>query len=65
MASRLDRWEIVVDKRKGCCSILNTQPEDRVSREAEFGQFTDDEVQRIERIVAGSFEGFGERGGAR
>jgi len=34
-------------------------------REGEFEQLTDDEVQRIERIVADSFEGFGERGGAR
>lgn len=28
-------------------------------RAAEFGQLTDDEVQRIERIVADAFEGFG------
>ena len=32
-------------------------------REGEFKQLTDDEVQRIERIVADSFEGFGDVGG--
>jgi hypothetical protein len=31
-------------------------------REGEFKQLTDDEVQRIERIVADSFEGFGDAG---
>ena len=31
-------------------------------REGEFTQLTDDEVQRIERIVADAFEGFNEAG---
>lgn len=31
-------------------------------REGEFKQLTDDEVQRIERIVADAFEGFGDEG---
>jgi hypothetical protein len=29
-------------------------------RDGEFKQLTDDEVQRVERIVGDSFEGFGE-----